>query len=262
MSPTRKSQLTRRQVKELLDEHVALYNRPAFIEDDPISIPHLFTRLQDIEISGLFAAVLAWGQRKTIVRKCSELIERMDGVPHEFVLHHQTPDLKRLETFVHRTFNGTDVLYFVAFLRWFYERNESLEQAFAVGPEDHTTEESLIRFNRLFFHLPFAPQRTRKHVATPERGSACKRLNMYLRWMVRKDDAGVDFGLWRSVSMSQLVCPCDVHVERVARRLGLIKRNKADWQTALELTHELRTFDPEDPVRYDFALFGLGVMNR
>ena len=234
------------------------YNRPGFIEHDPISIPHVFSRRQDIEIAGLFAAILAWGQRVTIIAKCKELMERMDGSPYDFVLNHRAKDLKGLEGFKHRTFNTTDLLYCIAFLNNYYKKHESLEDLFLVG-DDPNIEKGLIHFHKAFFSLPDFPARTRKHVSTPERKSACKRINMYLRWMVRQDSRGVDFGLWKRISPSQLVCPCDLHVERVARKLKLIGNKPLSWQTAVNLTNKLKQFDPKDPVRYDFALFGLGI---
>lgn len=209
---------------------------------------------------GFWAAMLAWGQRKTIINKCTELIDLMDGAPYEFVCQHEEDDLKRFLNFKHRTFQPTDTLYFLAFFRDFYRRHESLEEAFMPAGEDEpTTESALIHFHRRFFALPDAPRRTRKHVASPETKSACKRLNMFLRWMVRDDKNGVDFGCWKKLSPHQLICPLDVHVERVARRLGLLTRKNTDWQAALELTANLRQFDPQDPVRYDFAIFGMGL---
>jgi len=247
------------ELKEFLDQKSDQYNQPGFIEHDPISIPHAFSKRQDIEIAGLFAAVLAWGQRITIVRKCKELLTRMDNDPYQFILHHTERDLRTFEDFKHRTFNTTDTLYFITFLRWFYGHHASLEEAFKVPVEDETIERGLINFHDVFFSLTDHPNRTKKHVATPERNSACKRLNMYLRWMVRKDTRGVDFGLWNKISPSQLICPCDLHVDRVARKLKLIRRKQTDWQTAIELTSNLHTLDPVDPVKYDFALFGLGM---
>lgn len=243
-------------LQQLLDEKVDLYNRPGFIEHDPISIPHRFTRQQDIEIAGFFAATLAWGQRITIIRKCTELMQRMDNTPYDFILEHSPNDLRRLQGFKHRTFNDTDLLYFVESLRHYYSQHTSLEDAFYTDEE--TIGAGLIRFHEHFFSLDH-PARTRKHVATPERKSTCKRLAMYLRWMVRNDDRGVDFGIWKKISPAQLVCPCDLHVDRVARKLKLIRRKQTDWQTVLELTNALRTFNAHDPVRYDFALFGLGI---
>lgn len=286
-------------LKSFLDSKVAQYNRLGFIDNDPICIPHAFTRQQDIEIMAFMAAILAWGQRKTIINKCRELVERMDGAPYEFVTRHQDTDLKALLGFKHRTFNDTDLLYFIAFFKQHYARYESLEEAFLLrqrsaesafnadywggsgepSPPVQATaeyasaacyahesigstfvmEDALNTFRAYFFSLPDYPTRTRKHISSPRQKSACKRLNMFLRWMVRRDEQGVDFGLWRRIPMSALVCPCDVHVERVARRLKLITRKQSDWLTARELTDNLLLLDPNDPVKYDFALFGLGV---
>ena len=250
---------TVKDLKSFLDEKVKKYNRVDFIENDPIQIPHLFSKKQDIEIAGFFASTLAWGQRKTIINKCKELLKYMDNDPYNFICQHKEKDLKVFLSFKHRTFNATDTLYYIEFLRWFYQKHDSLEQAFQVQKSDDTIEQGLIHFHNVFFSLDDYPKRTRKHLATPERKSTCKRINMFLRWMVRKDNNGVDFGIWHSVKPSQLVCPCDVHVVRVARKLKLIKRKQTDWQTALELTNNLRKFDSVDPVKYDFALFGLGV---
>lgn len=253
-----------RELKAFLDEKVELYNEPDFVLDDPLSIPHMFSKKQDIEIAGFWAAVLAWGQRKTIIRKCKELFELMEGAPHDFLLNHTENDLKSFLNFKHRTFNTTDTLYFIEFLSWYYRNNSSLETAFSqfLKDEDEHVGPALRGFHDFFFHLPDSPQRTRKHIATPARKAACKRLVMFLRWMVRRDNKGVDFGIWQEIKPRQLVCPCDVHVDRVARRLGLITRKQTDWQTALELTERLKLFDPQDPVKYDFALFGLGVEGR
>lgn len=248
-----------KELKEFLDEKVKQFNQPGFIENDPISIPHRFKKKQDIEIAALFAAVLAWGQRKTIINKCSELLAMMDNDPHAFVLNHQERDLKVLAQFKHRTFNETDTLYFVEFLKSHYQHHTSLESLFSVPASEQTIEKGLIQFHQQFFSLPEAPARTKKHISTPERGSTCKRLSMLLRWMVRDDKQGVDFGIWKTIQPSQLVCPCDLHVDRVARQLKLIKRKQTDWQTALELTEALRVLDATDPVKYDFALFGLGI---
>jgi uncharacterized protein (TIGR02757 family) len=244
-----------------LDEAAALYNQPAFIASDPISIPHRFGHLPDREIMGFWTAMLAWGQRKTIIQSAEKLIALMDGAPHDFILHHAEKDRARFLDFKHRTFQSLDTLWFLAFFQQYYRQNTSLEHAFAqhLSPADTTTEKALIGFHRLFFDHPDAPERTRKHVATPERGSTCKRLNMFLRWMVRRDAAGVDFGQWQRIRPDQLLIPLDVHVERVARRLGLLTRTQTDWLAVLELTARLREMDPLDPVRYDFALFGLSV---
>lgn len=249
---------------EFLDAKVEQYNQPGFIANDPICIPHAFTLKQDIEIAAFWASILAWGQRVTIINKCKELFSMMDNQPYDFVLNHSEHDLKSLLKFKHRTFNDIDTLYFIEFFKQFYRKHDSLEDAFLLGlnQTDEDVEQGLIAFHDNFFDLPDAPMRTRKHIATPARKSACKRINMFLRWMVRQDENGVDFGIWKSIKSSQLVCPCDVHVERVARKLGLIQRKQMDWRTAKELTDNLRLFDPSDPVKYDFALFGLGVEEK
>jgi uncharacterized protein (TIGR02757 family) len=246
-------------LKQFLDEQVDRYNRSEFIDSDPIQIPHSFKSLQDIEISGFFTATLAWGQRKTIIAKCRELMNLMDNAPHDFVLHHQARDLKRIGQFKHRTFNTTDLLYFIRFFKQFYARHHSLEEGFVPIFPTLEMEPRLTHFYSTFFSLKDYPVRTQKHIATPVRKSACKRINMFLRWMVRTDNRGVDFGLWKTISPAHLICPIDLHVERVARKLKLIKRKQVDWQTAVELTRSLKQFDPTDPVKYDFALFGLGI---
>jgi uncharacterized protein (TIGR02757 family) len=250
-------------LKALLDERVQLYNTPAFISSDPVSVPHRFSKPQDIEIAGFFAATLAWGIRTTIINNCTRLMQWMDNAPHDFILHHQPEDLKKMLGFAHRTFNATDLLYFIETLQQHYRRFLSLEDAFV--PQDSLKEDhigpALIHFHNYFFSGEH-PERTRKHVSTPARGSACKRLCMYLRWMVRNDTAGVDFGIWKKISPAQLICPLDVHVARVAHRLGLITQNTANWRNALALTDKLRTWRPEDPAAYDYALFGLGIEER
>lgn len=248
-------------IADLLEAKAREYNQPDFIPFDPISIPHRFSKKQDIEIMGFWAAVLAWGQRKTIINKCIELAGLMDNAPYDFVLNHEEKDLKAFLNFKHRTFNATDTLYFIHFFQNYYRQHESLEDAFSdfMQPGDVTIEKGLIGFHDFFSDSENFPARTRKHIATPERKSSCKRLNMFLRWMVRKDNQGVDFGIWNKIRPDQLVCPCDVHVDRIARKLGLITRPVTDWRTAQELTASLRILNPADPVRYDFALFGLGI---
>lgn len=249
------------QLKDFLDEQVARYNQPDFIQDDPIAIPHTYKRQEDIEIAGFFAAILAWGQRKVVIKKCRELLCIMDHAPYDFIINHQADDLRPLLNFKHRTFNATDALYFVHFLKHYYQQHGTLETAFLVGlrPKAASVEAGLVHFHQLFFSLADYPERTRKHIATPARKATCKRLNLFLRWMVRQDDQGVDFGLWKQIKPQQLVCPCDVHVARVSRQLGLMQRKNTDWQAALELTQNLKQLSPEDPVKYDFALFGLGI---
>jgi uncharacterized protein (TIGR02757 family) len=240
---------------DILEFYYEKYNRPDFIVHDPISIPHRFSKKQDIEIAGLFAATLAWGNRTSIINSCTKLMALMDNRPHEFILHHSARELNPFTQFVHRTFNATDVLYFIEFLKQHYSSQESLESLFLAGD----AAQGLILFNHHFFSLAYHPERTRKHVATPERKSTCKRLNMYLRWMVRKDSNGVDFGIWKKIKPENLLMPLDVHVDNYARRLNLIERKQRDWLTVCELTANLKKIDEKDPVRFDFALFGMGV---
>ena len=253
---------------KLLDQKVKQYNRIEFIGKDPICIPHLFTKEQDIEIAGFFAAIFAWGNRTTIINKSKELLERMDNAPYAFCIGHEDKDLKKLLGFAHRTFNDTDLLYCIEFFKKHYSKNDSLETAFfknsiSKSIERHNIiEQALIYFQDYFFSLEEAPARTKKHIASPLSGSTCKRLNMFLRWMVRKDKQGVDFGLWKRVSPAALIMPIDVHVARVSRGLGILKRTQTDWQTAIELTNYCRTLDSKDPVKYDFALFSLGVIEK
>ena len=256
------------EIHKLLDQKVKQYNHIEFIGKDPICIPHLFTKQQDIEIAGFFAAIFAWGNRTTIINKSKELLERMDNAPYAFCIGHQDKDLKKLLGFAHRTFNDTDILYCIAFFKKHYCKNESLETAFfKTGSIDlknelFAVEKALIHFQDYFFSLEEAPARTKKHIASPMTGSTCKRLNMFLRWMVRTDKQGVDFGVWKSISPAALIMPIDVHVARVSRALGIVKRPQTDWQTAIELTHYCRTLDAKDPVKYDFALFSLGVIEK
>ncbi len=251
-------------LKEFLDKKVDEYNQPFFIKDDPISVPHRFSKKQDIEIAAFFASIFAWGNRKTIIQKSNDLMMLMDDSPHDFCVQHSDKDLKKLLGFKHRTFNATDLLYFIEFFKYHYSKNKSLETAFSkwMNKSDETIENGLDGFFQYFFSLDDMPPRTRKHIASPKKNSSCKRLNMFLRWMVRNDNRGVDFGIWKNISPSKLVCPIDLHVARVAKRFGLIDRNQTDWQSALELTEHLRSLDKKDPVKYDFALFGLGVMER
>lgn len=255
--------MDKKQVKDFLDKKTDEFNQPSFIKDDPISIPHLFTKKQDIEIAGFFAAIFSWGNRKAIIQKSQELMKSMDMSPYQFMLQHKQSDLKKFQTFKHRTFQPSDLLYFIHFLRLHYSGNESLESAFLPGinKKDKTVENSLNYFRKYFFSYSHE-KRTEKHIAAPEMSSTCKRLNMYLRWMVRKDNKGVDFGIWKNISQSILICPIDLHVARVAKKLELLHRKQIDWQAALELTAYLRTLDSKDPVKYDFALFNLGIIEN
>jgi uncharacterized protein (TIGR02757 family) len=255
-----------KDLKKILDQKVKQYNRIDFIEKDPICIPHQYKKQQDIEIAAFFAAIFAWGNRTTIINKSNELLERMDFAPYDFCLKHQPKDLKKLIGFVHRTFNDTDALYCVEFFKHHYSQHESLESAFFTNQttrkKRNTVEAGLTHFQQYFMSLEDAPKRTQKHIASPGSGSTCKRLNMFLRWMVRKDQQGVDFGLWNSVKPAELIIPIDVHVARVSRALGILNRPQTDWQAALELTEYCRTLDAKDPVKYDFALFSMGVIEK
>jgi uncharacterized protein (TIGR02757 family) len=251
-------------LRDFLDEKVDQFNDPSFIENDPICIPHSFRSKQDIEIAGFMASILAWGQRKTIINKCREFFELMDNSPYDFIKNHSEDDLKRFLDFKHRTFNATDALYFITYFKQHYSQFDSLEDAFLQAGEGEMwdAEKALSAHFKYFFSLEDHPKRTYKHISSPAKKSACKRLNMFLRWMVRKDENGVDFGIWSRIPTSSLICPCDVHVDRVARKLGLIDRKQTDWLTAVELTQKLKRLDPQDPVKYDFALFGLGVEEK
>ena len=223
------------ELKDFLDDKVETYNQPDFIENDPICIPHQFSKLQDIEIMGFWSSMLAWGQRKTIINKSNELIQLMDGAPHDFILNHQEKDRERFVNFKHRTFQVIDTLYFLEFFQHFYQHNKTLETAFSqfITTESEHIGKALTGFHDLFFALPNSPKRTRKHVATPIRKSTCKRLNMFLRWMVRQDNKGVDFGLWKTIQPAQLLMPLDVHVDKVARKLNLLDRKQTDWKLSL-----------------------------
>lgn len=254
--------MTERDLRALFDDRVDRFNRPEFIQKDPIQIPRSYTLIQDREIAGFWTAMLSWGNRSTIINKSRELFSLMGNEPYRFILEHKEEDRRAFLEFRHRTFQATDTLYFLHFLQWYYQRYESLESAFSsvLTPEDTHVGSALIHFHRLFFSLEEAPARTRKHIATPENNSTCKRLNMFLRWMVRKDDRGVDFGIWRTISPGQLMIPLDVHVDKVARRFGLLTRKNRDWKAVVELTEVFRAWDPDDPARYDYALFGMSAL--
>ncbi len=250
--------MTKKELKEFMDAKVEQYNQPKFVQDDPIRIPRSYSVKEDIEISAFLTATIAWGNRKSIINNASRMMELMDNAPFEFVRGHQESDLDRLEPFVHRTFNATDFRTFVRGLHHIYTHYDGLEGIF----RDHATGESLQPaisvLKDKFFEIPHE-LRTTKHISDPLKGSSAKRLNMYLRWMVRQDHCGVDFGIWDSVKASALSCPLDVHTGNVARQLGLIRRKQNDAKALAELDVHLRSWDPADPVKYDFALFGLGV---
>lgn len=249
-------------LKIFLDKKVDEYDQPFFITADPICIPHSFYKKQDIEIAGFFAAIFAWGNRTTIINKSRLLMQLMDNAPHDFCLNHTDEDLKKLLTFKHRTFNPTDLLYFIEFFKQHYKKYDSLEIAFSkwMKKNDSTIENGLNGFYDYFFSLPDVPKRTMKHIASPNKKASCKRLCMYLRWMVR--NGAVDFGIWKKIKPSQLIIPLDLHVSRVAKRFHLLQRNQSDWMAALELTESMRQFDDKDPAKYDFALFALGVLEK
>lgn len=248
-------------IKDFLDEKALQYNSPAFIESDPVSIPHGFDRKEDIEISGFLTATIAWGNRTMILKNAGKLMELMDNAPFDFVMNHRENDLRRFKGFVHRTFNDTDLFYFIESLKNIYLFHGGLEPLFSVHCSETSTQPAIQEFRNQFFSLPHS-QRTRKHVANPAEGSAAKRINMFLRWMVRSDNRGVDFGIWKRIKPSQLSCPLDVHSGHVARKLGLLTRHQNDAKALDELDAHLRLMDPADPVKYDFALFGLGVFER
>ncbi|MEL6193699.1 MAG: TIGR02757 family protein [Bacteroidota bacterium] len=249
------------ELQALLDLKYDQFNKPGFIEDDPVSIPHMFRKKEDIEISAFLSAVIAWGRRVMIIKNANRLVEMMDMAPHDFILNASEHDMEPLTSFVHRTFNGEDCLALIQALRRVYQDFGGLENIFssAIKPSDDTVYEGIEHARSVLLATEGFPARTYKHVASPARGSAAKRINMFLRWMVRNDGRGVDFGIWKNIASSQLICPLDVHTGNVARKLGLLERKQNDWKAALELTTNLRKFSAEDPVKYDFSLFGLGV---
>lgn len=250
--------MTPAELKEFLDEKVYLYNKPDFIDSDPIQIPHLFTQKEDAEIAGFLAATIAWGNRTTIINNAKKMVALMGESPHDFVMHHKPHHLETLETFVHRTFNGSDFSTFISALQHLYLNHGGLEGIFARHQKDSSLQPAITEFKKAFFEIAHQP-RTHKHVSDPMAGSAAKRINMFLRWMVRNDNTGVDLGLWKSISPAALSCPLDVHSGNVARKLGILTRKQNDAKALAELDTQLRLLDAADPVKYDFALFGLGV---
>jgi uncharacterized protein (TIGR02757 family) len=253
--------MTKAELKEFLDAKVSEYNHPKFLEDDPLQIPHLFTQKADIEISAFLTATIAWGNRKSIINNATKLMGLMGNTPHDFVMNHSEDDLERLSPFVHRTFNSIDLGYFVTSLQNIYENHGGLEAVFTEHQTKDSMQPAISRFKELFFELPHQ-SRTQKHVSDPNKGSAAKRINMFLRWMVRDNSTGVDFGLWNNIDSAKLSFPLDVHSGNVARKLKLLKRKQNDAKALQELDKNLRKLDPTDPVKYDFALFGLGVFER
>ena len=249
------------KLKEFLDQRVDLYNRTSFIGVDPISIPHRFTRKEDIEIAGFLAATIAWGNRVAILRSAERMMRYMGGSPYDFVVNHRDSDLKCIDGCIHRTYFAEDFIYFIEALKYVYSEKGGMEAVFSRYQTRDSLQPAIHEFGKVFFELPHNA-RTRRHLSDPSKGSAAKRINMFLRWMVRRDDRGVDFGLWRSISPSVLSCPLDVHSGNVARKLGLLTRKQSDAKTVAELDARLRELDPADPVKYDFALFGLGVFEH
>lgn len=251
--------MTHADLKEFLDEKVALYLKPNFISEDPISIPHQFTKKEDIEIAAFLSATIAWGRRPMILKNAAKMIQIMDHSPHDFILNASNTEILKSLDFCHRTFQGIDFQTFIYALRNIYQNHNGLEACFYTEKEDMS--EGISNFKQTFFSIEHL-QRTQKHVSDPLKGSASKRLIMFLRWMVRPNNKGVDFGIWKSLNPSQLSCPLDVHTANVGRKLGLITRKANDWKTVKELDVHLRSFCKEDPAKYDFALFGLGVYEK
>lgn len=249
------------ELKSFLDEKVVQYNTLDFIESDPVQIPHLFSLKEDIEIAGFLSATIAWGNRKMIIKNSHKMMDLMGNAPYDFVMSHSENDLERLKTFVHRTFNGQDFASFITSLKNIYQNHNGLESVYAKNQELKTMQNSISEFKKTFFEIPHQ-YRTQKHISDPLNNSAAKRINMFLRWMVRQDNKGVDLGIWQSISPASLSCPLDVHSGNVARKLGLLTRKQNDGKALLELDTKLREFDANDPVKYDFALFGLGVFEK
>jgi len=254
-------ELNFKELKEFLDEKVVQYNNPNFIELDPIQIPHLYTRKEDIEISGFLSAIISWGNRTSIVKNAKRMLAYMGDSPHDFILNHNDQQLRKIDGFVHRTFNSDDLLTFIEGLKHLYKHKNGLEGIFVKYQTNESLQPAIHELKKEFFNVQHL-ERTRKHLPDPLTGSAAKKINMFLRWMVRRDNKGVDFGLWKSISPSILSCPLDIHSGNVARKLGLITRKHNDAKAVSELDTKLREMDKDDPVKYDFALFGLGVCEK
>ncbi len=253
--------LHKNDLKEFLDAKVEKYNTLNFIESDPIQIPHQFSKKEDIEIAGFLSATIAWGNRTMIIRNSKRMMELMDNAPFDFIMNHTENDLKATQGFVHRTFNNIDLQHFIKSLHHIYTKYNGLEAVLKPMDVELDYKNSIANLKDLFFEIPHQ-SRTEKHISNPLKNSAAKRINMFLRWMVRNDNAGVDFGIWKSHSPSRLSCPLDVHSGNVARKLNILNRKQNDWKAVSELDKALRAFDASDPVKYDFALFGLGVFEK
>jgi len=252
--------MNKEQLKNYLDLKVEKYNQVEFIESDPIQIPHKFSQREDIEIAGFLAATIAWGNRKMIIRNSLRMMELLDNAPYDFVINHEERDLEKLNGFVHRTYNDQDFKQFIKSLKNIYANHGGMEAVFTKYQGENDMKEAIFKFREKFFEVDHL-SRTERHVSNPLKGSAAKRINMFLRWMVRKDNCGVDFGLWNNISPSKLSIPLDVHSGRIARELNMLIRKQNDWKAVAELDHSLRELDPSDPVKYDYALFGVGVFN-
>ncbi len=253
--------LSKAELKEFLDEKALFYEQPKFIETDPVQIPHLFTKKEDIEIAGFLTATISWGNRKSILTNAHKLISLMGHAPFDFTLHHTETDLENLEDFVHRTFNSIDLRYFIKALQHLYNKYGDMEGFFKQFKDEENLQNAIHYFKKEFFSLPHQ-SRTEKHISDPHKNSAAKRINMFFRWMIRNPDAGVDLGIWKNLSSKQLSCPLDVHSGNVARKLGLLSRKQNDGKALSELDTKLRVLDSIDPVKYDYALFGLGVFEK
>lgn len=251
------SGLKKSEIKDFLDEKFLIYNNIDFIKSDPIQIPHRFSNKKDIEISGFLTATIAWGQRKTIIKNSLKMMELLDNSPYDFIINSSEKDIHKL-SIKHRTFNEIDFRFFLKKLKDLYQEYDDMEELFFLNIKKNNLHNSIHKLRSFFFKKDY-PLRTTKHISDPLNGSACKRINMFLRWMVRKDNNGVDFGIWNKISPSILSCPLDIHSGRVARKLGILKRKQNDNKAVIELDNSLRIFDPKDPVKYDFSLFGLGV---
>ena len=249
------------KIKEFLDYKSEKYNNPSFIQEDPIQIPHLFQKKEDIEISGFLTATIAWGNRKSIIKSSKKIVEFFDNKPYDFIMNHNDSDLKKLESFKHRTFNGYDLIQFVKSIKNIYSNHNGLESVFANNILRERMDNSIHEFKKKFFEIDHL-KRTKKHISDPFNGSAAKRINMFLRWMVRNDNKGVDFGIWKKIKPKYLSCPLDIHSGRIARKIGILKRKQNDHKAVIELDSFLRTLDVNDPVKYDYALFGIGVFEK
>ncbi|PCJ86195.1 MAG: TIGR02757 family protein [Flavobacteriales bacterium] len=250
--------MSKTELFDFLNEKHDRYNRPEFIENDPICVPHRFNKKEDIEIAAFLTATIAWGQRATIIKNATKLLSMIDNAPYDFIMNAKNSDFMQCSNFKHRTFNGEDCVFFLKSLQNMYKKHGGIEKTFA---RKSSVKDAIISFREKFFELPH-PIRTQKHVSNPAKGSSTKRLNMFLRWLVRNDNRGVDFGIWKAVNSTELLCPLDVHTANVSRKLGLLKRKQNDWKAVEELTENLRQFDKKDPVKYDFALFGLGIFEK